>query len=147
MADNAAPLPHRPETLESLKARYHAALERVYTLDDAISGRVLLAGRNPANVFDFEDGLRLVVSRIRLPSGPLTLNISASVALNGRVARDAQVLCTTGQPASKVYAAWLRSIPRRFRELSGDNRELLYLGHSGNLLPHFAIEEESACPL
>lgn len=142
----AEPLPHKPEPLEALRARYPAALEVVYGLDDALDGTTLLPGRNRANVFDHEDGLRLIIIRTRLSAGHLIISVSASFPVGSRLYEDFRVLAMTGRHAADIYAAWARSIPRRFREISGDPRELRLLGVGGNYIPHFAIEEGSACP-
>ena len=81
----------------------------------------------------------------RLPDGRLILFVSASFPEGTRLAADFHVLKAMGHSAEKVYSAWVKSVPKRFRRLSGDTRELRYIGLSDALVPHFAIEEDE-CP-
>lgn len=39
---------------------------------------------------------------------------------------------------------WVRSVPPRWQELSGDTRELTLVGLHG-AIPHFFLEEEEPC--
>src|SRR5262245_1998633 len=98
-------------------------------------------GEFAANVFDLEDGLRLIVSRERLPDGRLFLHVTASFPTRCRMADSFRRLALT-MPKKRVLELWAADLPRRFRELSGDGRMLELVGWSGRLIPHLMITEE-----
>jgi hypothetical protein len=70
-------LPFEPESGVLLAKRYPAAVERVYDLHEMWDKR--RPGLNRQHVFDFEDGLRLIVSRERHDSDEVMLHWSASI--------------------------------------------------------------------
>ena len=72
-------LPFKPETIEALKVRYPAALERVFDVRELTGPVDDRPGLKREHVFDFEDGLRLIVSREMHDRG-LCLHLSASMA-------------------------------------------------------------------
>jgi len=51
-----------PEKKESLKARFMAALGRVYDVAKIVDHESDRPGQHRENVFDFEDGVRLIIS-------------------------------------------------------------------------------------
>jgi len=134
------PVPTAPEPLDALRARYPRALEYVYHADKVRAGGIG-PGEVAANVFDFEDGLRLIVSRERLPDGRLVLHVRASFPARCRMADEFWRLALT-MPKKRVLELWAADLPRRFRELSGDGRTLELIGWSGRLIPHLMITEE-----
>lgn len=68
-----------PQPLEELKARYPKALEKLYIQLDVASGKRLRPAWNKDNVFDFLDGIRLVISKEQQPDGRLVIHIAGSV--------------------------------------------------------------------
>lgn len=72
-------IPFEPESIESAKKRIDAALVDVF--DMAAIARMPESqrpGMDRKHVFDFEDGIRLLVSRDRMPGGEVIVHISAS---------------------------------------------------------------------
>jgi hypothetical protein len=133
------PVSSHPESLEALRGRYARALEHVFDVPAIRDRGGIRPGEVAANVFDFEDGLRLIVSRERMPEGHVVRHVSASFAEHGRMADEFRLLAVT-TPREKLFKMWLADIPGRFAELSGDERTLRYAGFSGKV-PHFFIEE------
>lgn len=70
-------LPFEPEPIESLRSRYAAALEKAYEATNAITDPSSTPGNNRSHVFDFEDGIRLIVSRDYYKAQQVT-HVSAS---------------------------------------------------------------------
>ena len=56
-------LDYEPEIEESLKARYADALKPIYNIKDLVEGTVEFPGLVRKHVFDFFDGLRIIVFR------------------------------------------------------------------------------------
>jgi hypothetical protein len=124
----------RPEPLDALRARYGAA---VATVHDAESVAMRLApepGDNPANVLDCEDGLRLIVSREDCAGTGVLLHLSAS--LMPRSELFLELLTNCDGPAT--LAAFRAAVEHRFREVSGDDGPLEFLGYTpGRFIPHW----------
>ncbi len=71
-------VPYNPAPLEELRRRYDAAVADVYDHADVGTFGANRPSEKPQHVFDFEDGLRLIISRER--SSPLEgIHISASL--------------------------------------------------------------------
>jgi hypothetical protein len=138
--DKELPVPADPQPLEALRARYPRALEFVYDQAAIARSEGIRPGEVTAQVFDFQDGLRLIVSRECRPDGKVVLHFSASFPKESRIADEFRLLLGF-HPKEYVYRKWLRDVPRRFRELSGDDRTPRYLGVAGSLVPHWVIEE------
>lgn len=134
------PIPITPESLGVLRARYPRALEYVYDQLEIARDGVIRPGEVASNVFDHEDGLRLLVSRERTPKGQVVLRVSASFPEQCRMADEMRLLAVA-TPKSRIMQMWLDGIPARFRELSGDARPLRFLGWSGRYIPHWILED------
>lgn len=132
-----ARLARRPEPLEILRARYPRALEFVYCPEACASGAIR-PGEVAANVFDFEDGLRLIISRDRM-EGRVVLHFSASVEVGTPLA-DELLRQIQGEPWHAVLSRWEATVPARFRDLSGDTRTPSLAFRSANV-PHWFIDE------
>lgn len=78
-------LEFRPESDQELAGRFDLAIREVVIPDLIASGRRQRPGMQRENVFDFQDGVRLVVSRDRLPCG-VRLHVSCSLVEGSRVA-------------------------------------------------------------
>ena len=114
----AQPLPFCPQTPEELASRFDRALDQVYTLDEVQPG-VCAPGMNRDHVFDYPDGMRVIVSLDRDPwFAPAFLHVSLGAIENSRTAR---ALCEAGihSPVSVTVDAWLASFNERIRLLTG----------------------------
>jgi hypothetical protein len=134
------PIPEAPEPVEALRARYPRALEPVY---DAVAIRdrgATRPGEVAANVFDFEDGMRLIINRERMPDGELVLHVSASVrngsALGGEL-RDA----ARTKSAAVIKEMMAFRVGSHFHQLSGETG-LELAGWTGGGVPHFTRKLE-----
>ena len=131
-------LPFNPEPLVALQARYPRALEVVYDQQEIAERGGIRPGQVPANIFDFDDGLKLIVSRERDLDDDAILHLCASFLSVRRIADEFRLLTLTRSTES-VFAEWLRDVPHRFRELSNDSRPIRFLGCSENGVPHWII--------
>lgn len=131
-------LPHKPQTLTELRARFPKALTRTY---DAISIAMYKStdrpGNNRENVFDFEDGLRLIVSRDILEDHP-QIHVSASFEMNSRLGRQLQ-RSGFGEASRDGFVEAARD---GYRQLSATDAGLTLIGWSAAGIPHFVIENE-----
>jgi hypothetical protein len=137
------PVPTNPEPLAALRARYPRALEHLYDAVAIRDARAIRPGEVVANVFDFEDGLRLIVSREQVPGLGRVLHVSASFLLTGELSQKLDGILQA-EGVTMAYMALLREARCRFLELSGDPRRLAYVGKSSEMVPHFQIQEPSA---
>lgn len=69
-------LPFVAESIDEARDRFSVALERIYPANVLTDDR---PGQKPENVFDFDSGLRLIVSRDRLEDGDVRIHVSASL--------------------------------------------------------------------
>ena len=81
-------VPFAAEPVTSLRARYAASLNHVYDVAYIRDHNGIRPGEVAANIFDFEDGLRLIVSRDACPDGRQVLHYSASFMAECRVADE-----------------------------------------------------------
>lgn len=56
-------VPFNPQPIEVLKARFPAAIAKSYSVQHVSENPEDRPGSRPEHVFDFEDGVRLIVSR------------------------------------------------------------------------------------
>lgn len=125
-------LDFQPQSLDDLRARYPAALEFLYLVEKPTSepGYAIRPGECRANVFDFEDGTRLIVSREQFQSR-IVLHVSASA-----------------QPQSPLYASiclgeltpaqFCVHAVERYRAVFGDPEPLKFTGFNGTMgIPHW----------
>jgi len=136
------PIEYSPEPLTALRARYPRALEFLYDCAAVRDGGAITPGEVAANVFDFDDGLRLIVSRERLPEGVETVHLSASIRPGSRMAAEVerQVARRDPEHVASAHKRWAAGIPERFRQLAGDGFRLLFVGFSDKAVPHWYAE-------
>lgn len=118
------PLPFHPEPIESLRSRLPKALEHIWTVKDDFSPMKDRPGLHRENVFDFESGLRLLISKDALPGFPITVHVSTS---------------------------WEMNLPFKFRDADNQVKEgyaaiggkgtLKFLGVSERYIPHWTVVE------
>lgn len=111
-----APMLFQEESVESLRARFPKALERVWIPTDPMLDR---PGLHREHVFDFPTGLRLLISLDKL-DGPVELHVSASWEHDGPRDLDAANII--------VNAAY---------HMLGGEGTLLFIGFSNNGIPHW----------
>ncbi len=114
-------MPFEAESLEILRARYHKALEKLWIAGDDMIDR---PGLHRENLFDFESGLRLLISKDLFPNKKIAdIHVSASWQSNNPIAlEDAH-----------------REITSSFRALGGVGN-LRLVGFSKAGIPHFVVE-------
>ena len=138
MSYDAPPIDYDPRPLPELQARYAAALEHVFDAQRIKTAGAIRPGECAANVFDFEDGLRLICSRERMPAGEIVLHVSASFRSDSSMAwRMRKQLRKLSR--SELLEAWSDGIPARWQELAQDRRTLVFIGWSDRFIPHWHI--------
>lgn len=144
------PIPVQAEPFHELQARYPRCLEYIYDSEQIALAGAIRPGEVQANVFDFADGLRLIIGRQRVrkldemmqETGEyeVILHVSASLAkdsgLYKKIERDARRM-----PVLKAIRKWLDTIPLRFEQLSGNKEPLEFLGFDG-CVGHWMQEEK-----
>ena len=141
MATNP-PVPINPQTLDALRARYPQSLETVYSAVAIRDNKATRPGEVPANVFDFDDGLRLIISRDLMSDAKVVLHVSASFPPKCRLADSLRDLSSRRKDGLVIRTFLDEIVPKRFAELSGDKRPLVYTGMSAGGIPHWHIEEK-----
>ena len=93
-------------------------------------------GPQPQHVFDWEDGLRLIVSRDRFPDGRLGIAVSGSLVPAGALHRQLQ-------RESELEDGFCAAVSERWRVLANSSRIPEFLGWSREKgVPHFVVWDE-----
>lgn len=120
-------LPFTPQSEKILKNRFHLAIKNVY---DVMSDK-LRPGINPDCVFDFSDGLRMIISKDKVYD-EVYIHITAS--FNPLDWKDdfytkLKTICEEdGEEAAQKE--FKRVVEKRFRMLSGYERKIEFVGLS-----------------
>lgn len=121
-------LPFRPQSIDEQRQRYPHALQHLF---DCRGERAKRLRPKPSdlygNIFDFEDGLRLLISREQYDDTGPYLHISASPVEEGKLTLSYKL----DDPRFHVYAL------NRFHEISDDTQPLGFMGLSPGNIPHF----------
>lgn len=127
-------LPFQPEPIASMRARYPAARKTLYVQEDVAAGRQVAPSGLRQHVFDFEDGLRLIISRDRDPTGLVVMHLSAS-AQDGSHMHGAICRGEVGMPEffDRVKLEW--------QTLSGSTQLPQLIGISDKYVPHWIVPE------
>lgn len=115
---------YKPETIEELKARYPAALERIWTLEQVAAGD--RPGLERKYVFDFPDGLRMIISKTEFEDKVVREHLSVSWCLP--LAENASLI------------SLMKQIHKAFADLGGKGH-LHLIGVSDGSIPHFIVEK------
>jgi hypothetical protein len=108
-------IPYDPKTIEEHKRRYPKAVSKIYHAEDIDRG-AQTPGQCPDNVFDFSDGLKLIISRDVLHDSPKPIiHVSASLK-PGTLLWD---LIRQGKSLAEGRDCLLRVAELRFEVLSG----------------------------
>lgn len=71
-------VPWSPSSIGAMTARYPEALKELVDGLEVMAGRRASPRDDPAHVFDFDTGLRLIVSRDRIPGGAIGVHLTVS---------------------------------------------------------------------
>jgi len=131
-------LDFKPESFEDLQKRFYKSLEKIYIGNDILNGITEPPSQNPNCVFDFSDGLRMIISK-ELDRDETVIHISTSFQDNSELHHK---LIEIGNVA--MMKAKFRTISElRYRELSSDSRVMKFLGFSEEKgVPHWIIKED-----
>lgn len=134
-------VPFQPQPVEQLKARFPKAVAVVY---DWEAGRRLavkdLRHLDPVNfregppadhVFDFKDGMRIIVTQDLEEDNKVFLHVSVGAQVGTQVMRRFSYTGREGQAVFKDMAM------RRYRELSGDRERLFFDGFAKTGVAHW----------
>lgn len=135
------PLPVTNRPLAEHRKRFPEALRRVYELVDVEKwgNSDDRPGTKPEHVFDFAEGLRLIISRERTEKGKLLVHLSASLTEGSLFDR----LAAMPKPQAMHEFKW--AVQRYYFELCGRTiGDDEFLGWSeGKGVPHWVIPEVS----
>lgn len=154
-------LPFEIESVESARARYAGALHTIQPvwqmlrrlLNEQPANQVVRPGADRRNVFDLEPGVRLIVSRDQIAPGPggVVLHVSASLFVGSALHKEmrgwfsADPAC--GEPTrEKILNTFSARAMALFREISGDDGPLEFLGYSPALVAHWCRKEAVDVP-
>lgn len=71
-------IPIKIITTEQAKTQWDSIKEKTYDAAAIVTGLQTRPGQNPENVFDFDDNIRIILSRERALTGDLVIHMSAS---------------------------------------------------------------------
>ena len=133
-------LAREPEPLETMQARYPLAIAEAFDPEALMLGTAPRPGEMRAHVFDFDDGLRLIISRDMI-GGSIgsPIHVSASINPLSKLYEDlANVVKSHSFEACKEAFRDMASVA--FLELSGETRPLKLLGWSvEKSVPHWIV--------
>lgn len=134
-------LDFKPGSFEDLQRRFYKSLEKIYIGNDILNGITEPPSQNPDCVFDFEDGLRLIISKELFEDYTAT-HISASFQENSRLFNEClnRIRFENKENAQEYFLLIATS---RYKMLSQDHREMKFLGFSEEKgVPHWIIKED-----
>lgn len=124
--NNTPAVPYNPQPIEVLQARYHLAVVKAL---DYLAIKVSEApGLNPDNIFDFEDGLRILVNPV--------------VLLNKKLIHFSAHTFGTFNRAAYTEEVFNDFVVCRFREISRDMRPVALKLKSVHGTPNFYIVDD-----
>lgn len=125
--------PFNPQPVDQLRARFPAAIRTVYDWSSGVRhsigsqfaglvNPVSYKGGPPSeNVFDFSDGLRLVITMDK-KGQEVFLHVSARAQLNTEAMRQFSLTGREGQ------ARFKHMVEQRYKEISGDRLSFVFDG-------------------
>lgn len=116
-----SPLPFAPEPIASLRARFPGALAAVFDCASIEADpSVPRPGQVRANTFDFEDGLRMIVSRDDLGRSLGGVHLHASASLEEGSPLEAEMMrIYRARGIDGVRAAFRSAVEARYEEIAG----------------------------
>jgi hypothetical protein len=134
-------LPFQIEPLEQMQARFPEALEPIWDATDEAALELNRPGMHRAHVFDFQNGLRLLISRDVLDDIKPMIHVSASFEADSPFGKELE------QHAMGLdFAHFLDLVTRnvsRFYYLLADSKNgwLKLIGISTAGIPHWTVED------
>lgn len=131
-------VPVNPEPVSAMRGRYPAAVAEVTDMAAVMRGEQRRPGEKPVHVFDWVDGMRLIISRDLTPDGRIGIHLSAS-ACEGSLLHTqiAERKMDPDQFTDLVLTYW--------SELSGEkNYAAELIGFSAGGVPHVIIWDPPA---
>lgn len=132
----ATQLDYEPEQECLMRARYDDALAHLYDAS-ALQKGAIAPHECRSSVFDFEDGLRLVVYRVRVPDGSTCVDVSCAVALGSPLFKSLEMQ-TKQKGCLAVLEHLKKAVPSRFKAISGV-KGLTWLGEDAGGQPHWIM--------
>ena len=133
------PVAVRPEPREALRARFREALGPVYDEEEQRLGTAARPGELPRHVFDFPEGVRLIVSRLRLAKdGRILTHFSASVRPGSAFERSFLASASPGMARAVLVLGRLSAL---YAELAGGVVTTRCMGIAVGGIPHFEVLE------
>lgn len=111
-------VPINPQSDRVLRNRFHQALDELFLVDEFRQGGDR-PGRHAENAFDFEDGMRLVVSREYDPIDKSHVIHFSCSAEDQSIFADRMRQIARERGNDPMVKAWKRAAVIRFQELSG----------------------------
>jgi hypothetical protein len=127
-------VPWNPEAVDTLRARYAAALVNLYDHRAIAAGRQPRPGNHPRQVFDFQDGLRLIISRDRQADQRTGIFVSGSIVPGTPL----EEWLRAQEPKAAIGLRHL--VCERWQCLAGSDRVPEFVGWSARKgVPHFVM--------
>jgi len=108
-------LPFHPEPFDMLKMRFIGAMEPVYEVDRILAGEAR-PGTQRKHVFDFDDGMRMVVSRERA-GDEVVLHVSVSFTGDAVVGRE--LICSVIDKVNTLRGMTVPGLVKAFQTSQG----------------------------
>lgn len=140
-------LPHEPQTIEEMKARWPQALEFVYDAKEILNNNGIRPGECRSNVFDFESGLRVIAS-VEKSGNAKFLHLSASFG-EGTEEYKAVARFLARSNSHRAFEHWARTVTERMVKIGGKDVEgITFLGMTQRGVPHWrkTIPNEQPSP-
>lgn len=120
-------LPFRPQPVNELRGRYQHALQHLFDCRGERAKRLRpRPGELYGNIFDFEEGLRLIISREQYDDTGPYLHVRA-LLVEGTLTHPYEL----DDPRFHIYAL------NRFHQISRSDEPLGFMGLSSGKIPHF----------
>lgn len=130
-------VPVNAQSLDRLKKRFKLAIAPTYDAKLIESGRQRAPSGLFQHVFDFKNGLRMIISRDKHLIGPEpVIHFSASISPDTPLEKD---LSRFDDGKDGVRQAFLRISVESFRSISGSSAEIKLIGWSIGGIPHWYL--------
>jgi hypothetical protein len=135
-------LEFEPEPMAKLKERYPLAIKDIYDVLAVHFNNMQRPGEKREHVFDFQDGMRLIVSKDKMPGKAPYVHFSASI-IPGTSLEEHIVVFVQGKGLEFSMNVFKEMAELRFADLGdiGDKQKIIFLGFSEQKgAPHFMME-------
>lgn len=140
---------YKPQSMRSLRLRLRDALERIWDCTEpglAEQERTgIRPGNDPRNIFDFQNGIRMIISREQVDQG-IWIHISCSVQPGTEL--GAKLAMMVGQHSLDVInREFERSCRKYYKRLTGDGSGMQKVHTSEKSVPHWVIWQKREKPI